>query len=311
MLNSEIFMILRIKDLSYDVKVGGLLKEKTYRIIDNFNLNVERGESITIYGDRYSGKYYLIRMLTKMMKPTKGEVIYRGVNILSLSKKKLYNVRRSIQTIFQDPIGMFNERLSVYDNIKWFGDVAEVEDCLWIVSDIINRFIGANLKEVYPNHLSFLERQIVSIARSMMLKPEILLLENPTLFIDWNDKDYFIKFLNYLNEEYDLTIIVFSSDLTLLRKYGDRAGVLHMGRLIELGDREEIVNRPRHPYTKLLMETDERILDAEDLSELSHDILNKYVDGCRFLACKYRSNECDRLEMTDNGRSFVKCVLYK
>ena len=304
-------MILRIRGLSYDVKVGGLLKERSYRIIDDFNLNVDRGESITIYGDRYSGKYHLIRMLTRMIKPTRGEVIYKGVNILSLSKKGLYEVRRSIQTIFQDPIGMLDERLSVYDNIKWFGDVAGVEDYIWVISDIINRFLNSDPKEVYPNHLSFLERQIVSIARSMMLKPEILLLENPTLFINWRDKDNFIEFLNYIHEEYGLTIIVFTSDLSFLRKYGDRVGILHMGRLIELGDREEVINKSRHPYTKLLMETDERIVDAEDLSDFPQDILTKYVDGCRYFSCRYRGEECNKLDAIGSERSFVKCVLYK
>jgi oligopeptide/dipeptide ABC transporter ATP-binding protein len=144
-----------------------------------------------------------------------------------------------------------------------------------------------------------------------MLKPEILLLENPTLFIHWRDKDIFIRFLNYIHQEYGLTIIVFTSDLGFIRKYGDRVGILHMGRLIELGDREEVINEPRHPYTKLLMETDEKIVDAEDLSEFSLDILNKYVDGCRYFSCKYRREGCDRLETIGSERRFVKCVLYK
>lgn len=305
-------MILKIKNLSYEIGEGSLLNSRKYRIVDRFTLDVEDGEIITLYGDRFSGKYFIIRMITNLIKPSEGEVYYKGTNILKLKKKELYRVRRVIQTVFHDPIGMYDERQTLLENIRWFGRIAEVADYNKVIDNIISEIgIDRSILNKYPHQVSFLDRQILSLVKSLLLKPKILLVENPTLFIRWDQKNEYINSLVKIRDLFDLTIIVFTSDLYLLKKLGDRAGIIHMGRLIELRERSDLISNQKHPYTQKLLESDERIVDAGDITDFEEELLKKYIDGCRFLSCPYRRRGCDHPDFGISGSSFVNCILYR
>ena len=308
-------MILNIKNLTYTVSGGAFLRfGKKYKIIDNFSLDLDAGENIIIYGDRYSGKNIILRLITRLIKPSAGEVYYRGINILSLSKSRLIEVRKKIQTIFQDPIGMFDDRLTIGKNIEWIYNLAGgCGDFKWIFSDILKRYgLGESILNIYPTDLTLYEKQLISIARSLILSPEILLIENPTIFVDWDKKEKLVSFLEYIRREYNLSYLIFTSDLYLIKNYGDKIGILNRGRLIEFGPKDDIINNPKHPYTKKILSNEDWIYDVGDVVEYDRETLLKYGEACRYYECPYRNDKCDvNPPKIGDEHSFVKCILYK
>jgi len=306
-------MVIDIKGLSLYKKIGGFLGAKTYKIIDDFTLSIKDITSTTLYGDKYSGKYHIARMIIKLIKPSKGEVIYNGIDILKLPNKDLNKVRRKINLIFKDPIGMFNNRMNIFENIKWICEMVGVRDFKWIFTDLLSKFnIGLDKLDLYPMQVTIFERLLISIARSMALEPELLILENPTLLIEWNKRQDLVKFIEYIKREYNISLLIFTSDLGLLKSYGDMIGILHMGRLIEYGVREEVIKEPLHPYVKWLLSVDQRIMDIEDIVEYSDGIAVKYIDGCRYKNCIFRDKICENaIDTIYRDNRSVKCVLYK
>ncbi len=305
-------MLLDIKGLSYHKRIGGLFGGKVYKIIDNVGFPVSEDSSTVIYGDKYSGKYYVARMIVNLIKPTSGEVIYKGRNILKLSRSELSEVRRKLQLVFGDPIGLFDEGMTILGNIRWVGEIAGIKEYKQIFLTVLNTFkIPPDVLDKYPSQLSIVEKRILSIARSLILDPDVLILENPTMLIEWSKRDEIIRNIELIKREYGLSILIFTSDLKLVKSYGDYTGFLHMGRLIEYGLRGNIMENPLHPYVKWLLDQDPYIMDVEDLTDYDEHILGKYINGCRFMKCMHRMRECDDVgEYIIKGR-LVKCVLYK
>jgi len=305
-------MLLDIKGLSYYKRVGGLFGGRVYKIIDNVSFPVSKDSSTVIYGDKYSGKYYLARMIVNLIKPTSGEVIYKGRNILKLSRSELSEVRRKLQLVFGDPIGLFDEGMTILGNIKWVGEIAGIKEYKQIFLTILDTFkMSPEVLDKYPSQLSILEKRILSIARSLILDPDVLILENPTMLIEWSRRDEIIRNIELIKREYGLSILIFTSDLKLVKSYGDYTGFLHMGRLIEYGLRDDVIKDPLHPFVKWLLNQDPRIMDVEDLTDYDEHILDKYIDGCRFMKCIHRTKECDNIsDYTIDGR-LVKCILFR
>ncbi len=303
---------MRTRDLSYYVKHKIAGKEHIIKFVDGVDLDVKKGSITVVYGDRYSGKYFLTRMLTGLIKPSKGKVFYNDIELTSLSDKELMPIRRKVQTFFMDPMHVFGFK-SIGTHLRWLETVFESKEYRWIFDEFLSEY-GVEYSDSLsnPDNLTIYKLYLIYVASGLLAEPEMVILENPTALIEYKDRDVIHKFILDLRDRYDLTILVTTSDATLLHSVPDYIYIMFRGRIVEEGRRDDIIGRPLHPYTeKVLRDTsyhdvsDSRFADGESIALYNWSI------------CPY-SFECDKYSETCNidvplieweGKR-VRCILY-
>jgi oligopeptide/dipeptide ABC transporter ATP-binding protein len=256
------------------------------RAVDGVNLAAQPGEIIALVGESGCGKSTLARALVGLVKPTSGEIRYRGAQ-LSYRGRALKRYRRGVQLVLQDPAGALNPRQNVYDA------VAEGPRLHGLRSGLDGRVHTAlrqaglrppeQLVARYPHELSGGQQQRVVIAGALALEPSVIVADEPVASLDASVRGEILKLILQLRDELGLTALVVSHDLGLAWNIADRVAVMYLGRIVELGPVEEVLQRPQHPYTQALID----VLPGG--IKRRHDLLageppdpTRIPSGCRF-----------------------------
>jgi peptide/nickel transport system ATP-binding protein len=258
--------LLRVRNLSKHYATGGsrLGGKKTagvLKALDNVSFNMIRGETLGVVGESGSGKTTCARAILRAIDPTSGHSFFhnnnRTVDLASLHPRQLKPLRKEMQMIFQDPFASLNPRMTVGDIIAeplvihGVGNRREREAQ---VIDMLERVgLKAEHRSRYPHAFSGGQRQRIGIARALILRPAFVVADEAVSALDVCVRARVLDLLKELKSEFGLSIMFVSHDLSVIRHICDRVLVMHRGRIMEMGDVEEVFNNPQHAYTKVLL----------------------------------------------------------
>nr|WP_253475685.1 dipeptide ABC transporter ATP-binding protein [Natronocella acetinitrilica] len=253
--------VLEVTELKkyFPVK-GGLLGLQVGSVyaVDGVSFDLNRSETLGLVGESGCGKSTLGRLILKLLEPTGGQIKLNGVDLVPLSRKELQPFRRSMQVIFQDPYSSLNQRMIVEDI------VAEPLDNFtesFSKSDRRDKVLGLLEKvglrpesaQRYPHEFSGGQRQRVGIARALALNPELIVADEPVSALDVSVQAQVINLMKDLQQEFGFSYLFIAHDLAVVSHISHRIGVMYLGKLVELSDRDSVFSRPQHPYTKALL----------------------------------------------------------
>ncbi|MHA3834440.1 ABC transporter ATP-binding protein [Terrabacter sp. AAH1] len=252
--------LLQVRGLTKHFPIRrGLLQRQVGAVqaVDGLHFDVSRGETLALVGESGCGKTTTGRMLTRLIEPTDGQLLLEGEDITHWSTAKLRPLRRDVQMIFQDPYSSLNPRHTVgtivgapfhLQNIKTDkGIKATVQELLEVVG------LSPEHYNRYPHEFSGGQRQRIGIARSLALRPKLIVADEPVSALDVSIQAQVINLLEDLQDELGLTYVVIAHDLSVVRHMSDRVAVMYLGKLVEIADCDELYTRPMHPYTTALL----------------------------------------------------------
>ncbi len=227
------------------------------KAVDDVSFTVNEGEVLGIVGESGCGKSTMGKTLIQLLTPTEGEILLYGENIALLSSKKVRQKRRDMQIIFQDPFASLNPRMKVFKIIEEplvnFG-IGTKEERKQRVYEVANQ-VGLTNKQLerFPHEFSGGQRQRIGIARALVSNPKLIVADEPVSALDVSIQSQVLNIMKDLKKEMDLTYIFISHDLSVVHHFCDRIGVMYLGKIVELADKHELFNNPKHPYTKALL----------------------------------------------------------
>lgn len=231
-------------------------KKESIKAVDGVSFTVKKGETLSIVGESGCGKSTTGRVLMKLLDATEGRIIFEGQDITDLTDDEIRPLRKEFQMVFQDPYASLNPRLTVKEiieeplivhNIEKEKRADRVIELLEVVG--LNRY-HANR---YPHEFSGGQRQRIGIARALAVNPKLIIADEPVSALDVSIQSQILNLLKDLQEQYNLTYIFIAHDLSVVEHISDRVGVMYLGRLVELADRDGLFKNPLHPYTKALL----------------------------------------------------------
>ncbi|MFR8256326.1 MAG: ABC transporter ATP-binding protein [Ruthenibacterium sp.] len=298
--------LLETKDLKkYFFTSGGLFsgRKKAVKAVDGIDLTIYSGETFGLVGESGCGKSTLGRTILRLIEPTSGSVLYHGQPIEGRSKEEMRLLKRKMQIVFQDPYACLNPRMTVLDLVKAPLDVfkigTEQERMDKVVSTLEYVGLGSQHLNRYPHEFSGGQRQRIGIARALILEPEFIMCDEPVSALDVSVRSQVLNLMRSIQREKGLTYLFISHDLSVVRHISDRIGVMYLGRLVEVADKDALYKEPLHPYTRALLSAipipdpdvkRERIL-------LKGDVTSAFDPpaGCRFAGrCPYATEQCRR-----------------
>ncbi|MFD1198243.1 ABC transporter ATP-binding protein [Brucella gallinifaecis] len=277
--------VLEITDLSrhYVLSAGLLsLKPKILRAVDGINLTVESGKTCALIGESGSGKSTLGRCVARLDTPTSGQIRYCGEDVSSIKGKSLFDFRKKVQTIFQDPYASLNPRRTVGQaiadglEIHGIGDAKERE---FRVEELLRRVeLDPSAAKRYPHQFSGGQRQRVAIARALALEPEFIVADEAVSALDVSVRAQILNLLADLQAEQGLSFLFITHDLSTVRQFAHRVAIMRFGKIVEEGETEEIFNDPKSEYTKNLLRAVPRAR-FDDSRRLNSYTCNSFVDA--------------------------------
>nr|WP_182550258.1 oligopeptide/dipeptide ABC transporter ATP-binding protein [Phyllobacterium myrsinacearum] len=287
----------------FPVKSSGLFQpRKVVRAVDSINFEILKGETLGVVGESGCGKSTTARLLMQLVKPDKGEVLFDGETVGGAIS--LGDYRRQVQMVFQDSYASLNPRLTIEESVS-FGPrvhgvpaqtaIARAHDLLHRVGLEPNRFAGR-----YPHELSGGQRQRVNIARALALEPRLVILDEAVSALDKSVEAQVLNLLLDLKRDFGLTYLFISHDLNVVRFMCDRVMVMYLGKVAEIGSRDAIFERTKHPYSAALlasmpsMDPQARALEPPLVGDPPSPI--DPPSGCRFhTRCKFAEDICAQI----------------
>ena len=297
-------ILLETKDLSkYFTAKKGLLNRNpsVVKAVDHVSLSVRKGETLGLVGESGCGKSTLGRTILRLIPATEGQVMYNGEDILTYDKKKMWEMRRKLQIIFQDPYSSLNPRMTVYDLISAPLEVYKVgtkEERREMVEEILQE-VGLDKQYLnrFPHEFSGGQRQRIGIARALILNPEFVVCDEPVSALDVSIQAQILNLLQDLQEEHGLTYMFITHNLSVVKHISHEIMVMYLGCQVEKCASKELFRNPLHPYTKGLLSAipipsihvnRQRIVMS---GEVTSPINPK--PGCRFASrCPYATEQC-------------------
>mgnify|MGYP005788477431 CR=1 FL=1 len=293
------------------------------KAVDDVSFEIKKGETFSLVGESGCGKSTLGRTVLRLTDKTDGTVKFNGVDIHKLSKQEMRKLRLKMQIIFQDPFSSLNPRKTVSDIIgealiahKFVNSKKEYYDKVTEVMDICG--LARYHMKRYPHEFSGGQRQRICIARSLILNPEFIVADEPVSALDVSIQSQIINLLQDFQEKYGFSYLFISHDLSVVRHISHKVGVLYLGSLVEVGDKNSLYDKPLHPYTQALISCvpipdPERKLDRIILKGDIPSASNP-PSGCKFhTRCAYAKDICKQevpiLKEVSSGHK-VACHLY-
>lgn len=268
-------IILEVKNLKMYFPVGsGFLSRKPVgyvKAVDDVNFTVKRGETLGLVGESGCGKTTTGRCILQLYKPTAGQVVFDGQDLTSMNTKTMRGMRREMQVIFQDPYSSLNPRMTagniIGEPLIVHGLVANKTEYRDKVADLLTN-VGLNpyMADRFPHEFSGGQRQRIGVARALSVSPKFIVADEPVSALDVSIQAQIINLLEDLQEQFNLTYLFIAHDLSVVRHISDRVGVMYLGHLVEMAERNEIYRNPIHPYTKALLSAvpiPDPVLDAQ------------------------------------------------
>jgi len=298
-------------------------KHKYVKAVDSVSLSINKRDIFGLVGESGSGKTTLGRMMIHLIDPTSGSIFYKGEDITKI-KKLEKSLRRNMQIVFQDPYSSLHPRKKIKDiigsGLKTHNLVKSEGELVTKIEQFLN-LVGMGEEHLYryPHELSGGQRQRIAIARALILNPEFVVLDEPTSSLDVSVQAEILNLLKRLREEFNLTYVFITHDLSLARIVTEKIAIMYLGKIMEYGETESVFKNPLHPYTKALFSVIPKldpkkrakkiILKGEIPSPVNPPL------GCRFhTRCMEKIGEiCEKISpplKEIEEKHFVSCHLY-
>lgn len=292
------------------------------RAVDGVSISISTGETLGLVGESGCGKSTLGRCVLGLIPVTSGQILFDGVDITSIDRKSLRNLRRQMQIVFQDPQASLNPRMNVGSII---GEPLEIfkiargKELNKRISELMELVgLEPSMMSRYPHEFSGGQKQRIGIARALALNPKFIVCDEPVSALDLSIQAQIINLLQDLQDKFNLTYLFIAHDLSVVRHISDKVAVMYLGRIVEYADSEVLYKNPLHPYTQLLIES---IPVPNPLAKKEHKLLEgdppsptSPPTGCRFhTRCPKRFELCDKMEppeIVTEGSHMVCCHLF-
>ncbi|PSK98086.1 peptide/nickel transport system ATP-binding protein [Murinocardiopsis flavida] len=265
--------LLKVENVRMRFKVrGGMLAQgQDFYAVDDVSFELRQGETLGIVGESGSGKSTLSRMVMRLLQPTEGRVTFEGRDITRMADRQLRPLRRDVQMIFQNPYSSLNPRITIGDSIGTALRVQGERNRQTIknaVRDLLDR-VGLEPEHYnrFPHAFSGGQRQRIAIARALILRPKLIICDEPVSALDVSTQDQVLRLLAELQDDFDLTLIFVAHDLAVVRQVSDRVLVMRKGKVVEEGEGDSVYENPQHEYTKQLL-TAAPVLDPAEARSL-------------------------------------------
>ncbi|PKN77119.1 MAG: dipeptide/oligopeptide/nickel ABC transporter ATP-binding protein [Deltaproteobacteria bacterium HGW-Deltaproteobacteria-10] len=294
-------------------------QDRVVHAVNNVNLKIFGRETLGLVGESGCGKSTLARLITRLEKPSSGFISFKGENINSYNTESLKAYRRNVQLIFQDPYSSLNPRKSASSIIKEPLTIHQIGDRNSRRESVIELMakVGLSAEQAgrYPHEFSGGQRQRIGIARALILRPEMIVADEPVSALDVSIQAQILNLLKDLKQEYGLTYLFVSHDLNVIRHMSDRIAVMYLGQIVELADNQDIYNSPLHPYTQMLLAA---VPDCDPQKKVKKIAIEgeariEGAQGCNFQnRCLYKIAVCEEqqpvLKEIENNK-FCACHL--
>ena len=308
-------------------KRGSLLKEeKFFHVLKDINIDIYGGEILAVVGESGSGKTTLGKIITGLLKPTKGEMLYEGKNMNALISvgKEYDEYSRYVQFIQQDSYAALNPVRTIKQSLEapirtHYKNLTkeEVDNRIDELMELVGLVPSDQFLPKYPHQLSGGQRQRVLMARALSLEPKLIVADEPVSMIDVSLRLMILKLMNELNKKLGVVFVYITHDLATAKYIanGNRMLVMYLGEVMEIGNANEIINNPRHPYTQALVSAvpipDPRYITTEDIPVKSMEMgsIQNRTEGCPFYSrCLYATEKClKHVDYVEFDEVKVKC----